>query len=202
MKIFRTREHDLPAPADVARAKNWRPNWKRHNYLYHTLDAPEISDEEYDALFGSWWKWRPGGLPLKRQIPPTSRVGGSAFWKARLKMPHSSRMYGLDNVFPWRNLRISRKGLPKSGMRRAAGPLPRIFGAIPKLDGLALEIVYLNGQHGFHAPSRGVTARSGSGYRGSADHTQCAPDLAGQWHFSGHADCSRRGCALKRILKS
>ena len=44
-------EHDLPTPADVARAKKLAAELERHNYLYHTLDAPEISDEEYDALF-------------------------------------------------------------------------------------------------------------------------------------------------------
>ena len=49
------RQHSLPFSGPSA-AERERAHWlaaelERHNYLYHTLDAPEISDDAYDALF-------------------------------------------------------------------------------------------------------------------------------------------------------
>lgn len=110
-----------------------------HNRLYHTLDAPEISDEEYDALFAEL-------VALETQYPafrsphsPTLRVGGGLL-TGLVARRHTQRMYGLEDVFSveeWRGF-VQR-------MLRALPETPMEFWCDPKLDGLALELVYVNG---------------------------------------------------------
>lgn len=142
------RQHSLPFSGPSA-AERERARWlaaelERHNYLYHTLDAPEISDDAYDALFRELTALEGRWPELRAPDSPTLRVGGGLLGGLD-KKAHSRRMYGLDNVFSsaeWREF-VER-------MRRAwdadlNGPLPLAFWCDPKLDGLALEIIYENG---------------------------------------------------------
>ena len=135
----------MPTPADVARAKKLAAELERHNYLYHTLDAPEISDEEYDALFRQLVEMETRWPSLETPNSPTSRVGGSVL-ESLPKMPHSSRMYGLDNVFSMEEFADFAQRIAKIWHEEGSGASPEDFWCDPKLDGLALEIVYLNGQ--------------------------------------------------------
>lgn len=135
----------MPAPADVARAKKLAAELERHNYLYHTLGAPEISDEEYDALFRQLVEMETRWPSLETPNSPTSRVGGSVL-ESLPKMPHSSRMYGLDNVFSMEEFADFAQRIAKIWHEEGSGASPEDFWCDPKLDGLALEIVYLNGQ--------------------------------------------------------
>ncbi len=112
---------------------------ERHNRLYHTLDAPEISDEAYDAMFAEL-------TALERQYPqfrsphsPTLRVGGGLLPGLKTQA-HRTRMYGLEDVFnmdEWHDF--------AQRMIRAVPETPMVFWCDPKLDGLALELVYENG---------------------------------------------------------
>jgi DNA ligase (NAD+) len=111
----------------------------RHNYLYHTLDAPEISDEQYDALFRELEALEREYPGLRSPSSPTLRVGGGLL-DGLAKKEHSRRMYGLENVFSeieWRAF--------AGRMARALPDCPLSFWCDPKLDGLALEIVFENG---------------------------------------------------------
>lgn len=136
---------DLPTPADVARARELASELERHNYLYHTLDAPEISDEEYDTLFRQLVEMETRWPSLKTPNSPTSRVGGGVL-ESLPKMPHASRMYGLDNVFSMEEFADFAQRIAKIWHEGGSGPVPEDFWCDPKLDGLALEIVYQNGQ--------------------------------------------------------
>ena len=112
---------------------------ERHNRLYHTLDAPEISDEAYDALFADLARLEREHPEYRSPHSPTLRVGG-ALLKGLEKRRHATRMYGLDNVFSaeeWRDF-VAR-------MARALPDLTPSFWADPKLDGLALELIYEDG---------------------------------------------------------
>lgn len=125
------------------RAAKLRREIERHNRLYHTLDAPEITDEAYDALFREL-------VDIERRYPhlqtpdsPTLRVGGAVLPSLETRA-HSVRMYGLDNVFS--------AGEWNAFAQRAARQLPEAapdimaaWWADPKLDGLAVEITYENG---------------------------------------------------------
>lgn len=112
---------------------------ERHNRLYHTLDAPEISDEAYDAMFAELTRLEQQYPQFRSPHSPTLRVGGGLLPGLETRV-HRERMYGLEDVFSvgeWRDF-VQR-------MLRALPETPMVFWCDPKLDGLALELVYEKG---------------------------------------------------------
>ena len=112
---------------------------EHHNWLYHTMSAPEISDEEYDQLFAELVKLEKEYPAFKSPHSPTLRVGGSLL-PGLERRRHEERMYGLEDVFSteeWHGF-VDR-------MVRALPDVPMEFWCDPKLDGLALELVYDDG---------------------------------------------------------
>ncbi len=110
---------------------------RRHNYLYHVLDAPEISDAEYDRLFRELLELEEAFPHLKEPDSPTARVGGEpldAFQPYR----HATPMLSLANAFSEGELfEFERRA------RRLLGePGPFVYAVCPKIDGLAVELVY------------------------------------------------------------
>ena len=71
---------------------------EHHNWLYHTMSAPEISDEEYDQLFAELVKLEKEYPAFKSPHSPTLRVGGSLL-PGLERRRHEERMYGLEDVF-------------------------------------------------------------------------------------------------------
>lgn len=116
----------------------------RHNYLYHTLDAPEISDDAYDALFRELKELEKKWPGLRLPDSPTLRIGGGVL-EGLAKKRHSRRMYGLDNVFSSAEWRSFVERLEKAWTKEGKGPLNLEFWCDPKLDGLAVELVYERG---------------------------------------------------------
>lgn len=112
-----------------------------HDYQYHVLDQPEISDHEYDMLFAELVKLEsasPEKLDLSNS--PSQRVGASplsVFEKAahRLPMLSLSNSFSDEDIFDF-NERVQ-KGL---GTQEVIEYLCE-----PKFDGLSLELVYENG---------------------------------------------------------
>ena len=112
---------------------------ERHNRLYHTLDAPEISDELYDAMFAELTELERQHPQFRSPHSPTLRVGGGLLPGLKTHA-HRTRMYGLEDVFnmdEWHDF--------AQRMVRAVPETPMVFWCDPKLDGLALELVYENG---------------------------------------------------------
>jgi DNA ligase (NAD+) len=113
---------------------------EHHEHLYYTLDAPEISDAEYDALFRELQSLEAAHPEYADPNSPTQRVGGGvaqAFASGR----HSQRMYSLDNALTAEEWRAF--------LERLARVLPErdfTFWADPKFDGLALEVIYKDGR--------------------------------------------------------
>ena len=130
---------EQPAAGVRSRVERLTAELERHNYLYHTLDAPEISDDLYDALFRELQTLERLYPRLRSGYSPTLRVGGGLL-DGLAKKTHSRRMYGLENVFSGAELRdfVAR-------MQRVLPEAPLLFWCDPKLDGLALEIIYENG---------------------------------------------------------
>lgn len=117
-----------------ARMKELTALLNHHCELYHTLGTPEISDEEYDALYREL-------VTLERLHPshalpdsPTFRVGGNVL-DGLPKYTHKERMYSLDNVFSVQEF---------AAFARRLGVECEWY-VDPKLDGLALELVYESG---------------------------------------------------------
>lgn len=111
------------------------------NAAYHTQDAPEISDAEYDAAKRRNQAIEARFPHLKRPDSPSDQVGG-AVAEGFSKVKHEVRMLSLENAFDDADVedfedRV-RKYLGYDG--------PLIFTAEPKIDGLSLSLRYEHGQ--------------------------------------------------------
>lgn len=140
--LFETKEENAYDRA-ARRAKKLRKDLEYHNRLYHQLDAPEITDEAYDALFRELVEIEERFPELRTLDSPTRRVGGAVLSSLETR-PHRERMYGLDNVFSaeeWAAfLQKASRALPE-----ASPEVMTAWWADPKLDGLACELTYENG---------------------------------------------------------
>jgi DNA ligase (NAD+) len=128
-----------PGAQAAQRVKTLRDLLEHHNYLYYALDAPKITDAEYDALFRELQKLEAEHPELDDANSPTRRVGGSVALAFASKR-HRLRMYSLDNALvreEWGAF-VERLGRVLPGREFS-------FWADPKFDGLALEVIYEDG---------------------------------------------------------
>lgn len=134
---------DTPPAEAQARAKKLASELTRHNYLYHTLDAPEIDDSAYDAMFAELVALEKRWPVLRQPDSPTLRVGGGVL-SSLAKKKHALRMYGLDNVFSADEWLAFVERLKRAWSDQSVAPRLE-FWCDPKLDGLAVELTYENG---------------------------------------------------------
>ena len=112
----------------------------RHDHLYHALDAAEISDREYDALFQELRDLEQRHPELVHPGSPTQRVGAHVR-EGAVKVEHAHPMFSLDNTYSEAELReFDRR------VREGLQDEPFAYVAEPKLDGASLEVVYENGE--------------------------------------------------------
>ncbi len=117
-----------------------REQLRHHEHLYHVLDAPEISDAEYDALLRELKQLEAGHPELITPDSPTQRVGAKPR-EGFVKVRHSSPMLSLDNAFGEGELRdFDRR------VRGLLGDEPFAYVAELKLDGLSMAVQYRNGK--------------------------------------------------------
>lgn len=112
----------------------------KHAHLYHTLDTPEISDAEYDAAYRELKQLEETYPLLIIANSPTRQVGGELL-DGLAKKAHRRKMYSLDNVFSADEL-----GEFVQKMRNLESGIEAAFWCDLKMDGLALELIYENGQ--------------------------------------------------------
>ncbi len=138
----------------IKKIQDLRKALHRHNYRYYVLDDPEISDSEYDRMMQELLRLETDYPDLSSPDSPTLRVGAPPLDKFET-VEHSIPMLSLDNGFKDSDimefdLRIKRNINMDSDI---------IYTAEPKLDGVAVELVYENG--------RLVTASTrGDGFKG------------------------------------
>jgi DNA ligase (NAD+) len=129
------------AATDAAgRVAELRREVERHNYRYHVLDEPEISDAAYDALFDELKALEEAHPELVTADSPTQRVGAPPSDRFR-KVAHLSPMGSLEKV-------TTEDGLLKwaEDVRRRLGTdEPVAYVTEPKIDGLAIDLVYEDG---------------------------------------------------------
>jgi DNA ligase (NAD+) len=116
-----------------------RKDIEYHNYRYYVLDDPLITDAEYDSLFRELILLEEQFPELQVSYSPTQRIGGKPS-KAFAHREHTLPMYSLDNAFDldeWTSyVQRIQKALPGE---------PFEFWVDPKLDGLAVEVIYEDG---------------------------------------------------------
>jgi DNA ligase (NAD+) len=134
-----------------------REDIRRHEHLYYVLDAPELTDAEYDARMNRLKALEAEHPELITPDSPTQRVGG----KPRdgfVKTPHSRPMLSLDNAYNEAELRAwdqrVRDALPSTEQVRYVCEL--------KLDGLSLALHYAPAPDGSAQLQRGLTRGDGT----------------------------------------
>jgi DNA ligase (NAD+) len=113
----------------------------RHNYRYYVLDDPEISDAEYDRMMQKLRRLEEDYPQLASTDSPTARVGAPPLEKFET-VSHTIPMLSLDNAFNDEEiLEFDQR------VRRNLGSRDEIiYTAEPKLDGVAVELIYENGK--------------------------------------------------------
>ena len=124
-----------------AKVKNLREALHRHNYRYYVLDDPEISDAGYDRLMQELIRLEEAHPQLASPDSPSARVGASPL--ARFEtISHSIPMLSLDNGFKDADI-IDFDSRVKRNLKTSDDI---IYTAEPKMDGVAVELVYEDGK--------------------------------------------------------
>jgi len=126
-------------PAVRQRARELHEQLHEHNYRYYVLDEPTISDAQYDELLRELQTLEHEHPALLTPDSPTQRIGAPPL-KAFGEVRHKQRMLSLDNAFSDEELadfdRRVRELLETDAVEYAAEP---------KLDGLAVSLLYRDG---------------------------------------------------------
>jgi len=141
------------AEPERSRVIELRKQIERANRQYYVLDRPEITDAEYDALFRELVDLETRYPELVTPDSPTQRIGGSPS-AAFAKVTHRTPMLSLANAFERDEVReFDRR------VHRALGDVRVEYVTELKIDGLAMSLLYENGQYR-------VGATRGDGYVG------------------------------------
>ena len=143
-----------------------RERIRRHDYLYHSVGKPEISDAAYDRLFRRLQVLEQAFPELGTENSPTHRVGAPP----RSDLPsveHAAPMLSLDSTQDEDEVRRF-----DERMRGATGSDVVEYILEPKLDGVSIEIVYENG-----LLVRAVTRGDGRVGEGVTDNIRTIPSV-------------------------
>jgi len=131
---------DQPCPELLEALKDLRQKINYHNYLYNTLDQPEISDYEYDQLFNRLKEIERNYPELITPDSPTQKVGAKPSERFQ-KVNHPVQVLSLTNAFgPQETLDWYNRLLRLEPELENAD-----FVLEPKLDGLTVVLNYQNG---------------------------------------------------------
>jgi len=130
----------MTVPAKVKREViSLREQIKLHNRLYHSLDAPEIPDADYDALLIRLEELEQE-YDLVTSDSPTQRVGGAALSQFT-QVTHEIPMLSLAKVFSEKDLRDFETRIKK----RLGSEEKLVYSCEPKVDGIAVSLLYIDG---------------------------------------------------------
>ncbi|MDG6897501.1 DNA ligase (NAD(+)) LigA [Actinobacillus delphinicola] len=132
----------MTQPSLQQQIEELRKTLRHHEYLYHVLDTPEIPDSEYDRLFHQLKALENSHPEFITADSPTQRVGAKPLTSFS-QVKHEIPMLSLDNVFNDDEF--------MAFVKRIQDRLPfstenLTFCCEPKLDGLAVSILYENGK--------------------------------------------------------
>ncbi len=130
-----------PDPQIIAKVENLRKTLHHHNYRYHVLDDPEISDAGYDRMMQELIQLEVTYPQLTSPESPSVRVGAPPLTRFDT-ISHSVPMLSLDNGFNDADL----LDFDNRVKRNLDTVDDIIYTAEPKMDGVAVELVYENGR--------------------------------------------------------
>jgi DNA ligase (NAD+) len=120
------------------RVEELRAGIEHHSHRYYVLDAPEISDADFDLLLRELRELEQRHPELLTPDSPTQRVGGVAASRFA-PVRHSARLLSLDNAFDDQELSAWRDRVVK-GLGREPS-----YVCEPKIDGVSVAVVYERG---------------------------------------------------------
>ena len=118
-----------------------REQINEHNYRYHVLDAPTVTDQEYDKLFRRLQQLEREHPELVSEDSPTQRVGSVPASHFET-VAHEVAMLSLDNAFDESEMLDFDRRLRE----KLDQDVDLAYTAEPKLDGLAISLLYENGK--------------------------------------------------------
>ncbi|MCP5533858.1 MAG: NAD-dependent DNA ligase LigA [Akkermansiaceae bacterium] len=150
--------YSSPPPPET-RIRELRSELERHNRLYYTQATPEISDAEYDKLFRELEDLETKHPEFADPNSPTQRVGGQPI-EGFQQLRHLVPMLSIDDVFE-----LSEEGMKEAGADRPEKELVDFYQRLrkglgrediavtvePKIDGVAVSLVYRNGELAYAA---------------------------------------------------
>lgn len=135
----------MSAPAATAkRARELREQLEHHAYRYYVLDDPEIGDDAYDRLLDELRAIEREHPELVTADSPTQRVGGEPVGRLE-KVRHLEPMLSLGNVRSPQELRAWVERMRNHLAREGISDPAFTFAVEPKIDGLAISLVYRDG---------------------------------------------------------
>lgn len=117
-----------------------RAQLEEHNHNYYVLDAPSIPDAEYDRLMRELSSLEQANPEFQSPDSPSQKVGGAALDKFE-QVTHQVPMLSLDNAFSQEEFAAFNRRIKE----RVMDSRELTFCCEPKLDGLAVSIIYRNG---------------------------------------------------------
>ncbi len=123
------------------RAAALRQQIEHHNYRYHVLDDPEVADAEYDRLMHELQELEARYPEIVTPDSPTQRVGAAPI-AAFGEVVHRLPMLSLENAFSEADVRE----FDRRVRERLAGVDGVSYAAEPKLDGLAVSLIFEQGR--------------------------------------------------------
>ena len=171
------------AQTSAERIAHLRSEIDAHNYRYYVLDEPSVPDAEYDRLFNELKALEAEHPELVTPDSPTQRVGGAAL-AAFGQVRHEVPMLSLGNAFEEQDLidfdRRAREGLDLPAGDLFGGGAELEYSCEPKLDGLAVSLLYENGQL-----VRGATRGDGSTGEDISANVRTVRNIPLKLHGSG-----------------
>jgi DNA ligase (NAD+) len=133
-----------PTRKQIARAAELRRELDHHAHRYYVLDDPEIADDAYDRLLDELRELEREHPSLLTADSPTQRVGGAPVSRLQ-KVEHPEPMLSLPNARSEQELRAWVERM-RNHLAREGIAAPRFeFVVEPKIDGLAISLVYRDG---------------------------------------------------------
>jgi DNA ligase (NAD+) len=129
---------EIPA-ADLQRHATLAQTLDEHSYRYHVLDAPVVSDGEYDTLMRELQALEEAHPELRTPDSPTQRVGNT-YSTLFTPVEHRERMLSLDNVFSAEDLRTWATRVERDAHADVSWLCEL------KVDGLAVNLTYVEGR--------------------------------------------------------